>query len=425
MRAVGTNIISQSDHGSNYRTQTNCRICKSGELIEYINLGEHPLANAFIRPSAIDKPEPRYPLRVLFCNLCGLSQLAEIVKPDILYRDYIYFSSAMPYGAHFEKYAEDVVSDYIRSKRDMVVEIGSNDGYLLSEIKNRDTRALGIDPAQNIAAEANRRGIETVPDFFSDRLARRIVRDRGPARVILANNVLDRIDDLHDFAAGINTLLVSDGVFIFEAGHIMDMFETGVLGTIHHERLSHLSLLPLIHLLREHGMEVFDVKIMPVRGHAMRCYVGKKNIWPVKPNVKRMLEAEMDVPLDKASSYRDLAGRIQILGEEVTTLIRTLKKSGKRIACYGASAKGNTLLNYLGLGPDILDYATEELSSKIGLVTPGMHIPIVDIAWARENPPDYYLLLAWNYENIILKKEKEFRKQGGKFIVPVGEERIV
>ena len=407
------------------KTQTQCRICRNPHLVEFLNLGEQPLANSFIAKENISKPEPIYPLRVMYCADCGLCQLGEVVDPEILFRDYVYFSNVMPSSAHFRAYAENVVKRFASRNDDFVVEIGSNDGHLLSVIKQMGRRTLGVDPAKNIAAIANANGIETIPEFFTKAIAEKIRAERGPASLIIANNVVAHTDDHHDLAAGIEALLASQGVFVLEAPHLLDMFDNLAFDTIYHEHMSYLSLRPLMRLFEQFGMQVFDVEMTAAQGNSLRLYACRTGAREVLPSVAEMLARERATGLEREDAYHELAARVTSLNTEVVSVVSDLKKQGKKIAAYGAPAKGNTLLNYFGLGSGILDYATEELPSKIGFYTPGTHIPVVDINWARQNPPDYYLMLAWNYKNVIVEKEREFRARGGKFIIPIGLERIV
>jgi len=401
-------------------------MCNSRNLKPFFDLGETALANSFLKKEALDKPEPKYPLKVFFCEDCGLSQLVHVVEPEILFRDYVYFSSGMPtLPEHFKKYAKEAVNDFVSSKDDLVVEIGSNDGLLLGAIKNLGAKVLGVDPAKNIAKVANERGVETLPEFFSEKLAGEIAAKYGKAKVMIGNNVVAHIDNHHDLVKGVSALLANDGVFMFEAPYIVDMFENYTFDTIYHEHLSYLSVRPLVNLFKQFGMELFDVKVFPVQGNSIRGYAGKSGQHEISPRVAELLQKEKLMKLDKLETYLKLASNIKEMNQKVITVLRELKAKGKRIAGYGAPAKGNTLLSYFGIGPDILDYATEALPSKIGFYTPGTHIPVVNIEDARKNPPDYFLLLAWNYKDVILNKEESLRQKGVKFIMPVGKIEIL
>lgn len=391
----------------------------------FLDLGDQAPANSFLHKEDLEKPEATYPLRVAYCRTCGLSQLLELIDPELLFRDYVYFSNVMPSSTHFRAYAEKVVKQFASHPNDLVVEIGSNDGHLLSVIKEMGPRILGVDPAKNIAAIANKNGVETIPEFFTKAIGQKIHAERGSASLIIANNVVAHTDDHHDMVAGIEVLLAQNGVFVLEAPHLLDMFDNLAFDTVYHEHMSYLSLRPLMRLFDQFGMQVFDVEMTAAQGNSLRLYACRKGMRTAMSSVKEMLDREHATGLDNEDAYHKLAQRVAALKAEVIFLVTDLKKQGKKIAGYGAPAKGNTLLNYFGIGIDILDYATEVLPSKIGLYTPGTHIPVVDINWAHQNPPDYYLMLAWNYKDVILKKEQVFRENGGKFIIPIGAERIV
>lgn len=409
-----------------YTTNTQCRMCKGSRLTEYLDVGPQPLANAFLKKEDLPKPEPMYPLRVFFCEDCGLSQLVDIVNPEILFRDYVYFSTPMPQlSEHFSAYAKQVVDDFLPKENPFVVEIGSNDGVLLHAMKKFGARILGVDPAVNVARVANERGIETLPEFFSEELALRIRNERGSAHAIIGNNVVAHINDHHDLIKGVKALLADDGVFVFEAPYLVDMFENLTFDTIYHEHMSYLSARPISSFLNSFGMEIIDVKVFPVQGNSLRVYACKKGMRPVRPAVGELVARELAMGMDDIDAYRELARKIASLKQDVVSTVADLKAQGKIIAGYGAPAKGNTLLNYFHIGPETLEYATERLPSKIGLFTPGMHIPVVSIDDVGANPPDYYFMLAWNYKNDILAREKEFIARGGKFIMPVGKVRII
>ncbi len=408
------------------KVNVECRMCRSRELFPFLDLGSQPLANAFLKKEDLDKPEPRYPLRVFFCEYCGLSQLVDIVDPEVLFGHYVYFSSYMPkVSEHWRRYAEETVQKFTSQPKDFVVEIGSNDGMLLGEIQKLGRRVLGVDPARNIAKIANERGVPTVPEFFSQALAKGLVGEHGAAQAVIGNNVVAHIDNHQDLLAGVSELLAPGGVFIFEAPYLVDMVENLTFDTVYHEHLSYLSVRPLVSFLGRYGLEIFDVKLFPVQGNSLRVYAGRKGRHAIQSSVAEFLKKEQLLGMDKLSTYVHLAKQVANLKEKVLRTLWDLKKQGRRLAGYGAPAKGNTLLNYFGIGPDLLEYATEALPSKIGSYTPGMHIPVVGIHEARKHPPDYYVLLAWNYKNVILEKEQSFRSNGGKFIMPVGTGEIL
>ena len=398
-------------------------MCGSSRLHKFLDLGSQPLANSFLKKEQLDLPEPTYPLEVYWCESCSLAQLIHVVDPSVLFRDYVYFSTGMPkLSDHFREYAEDALTRFVTDKDQLVVEIGSNDGILLSSIRDR-VRVLGIDPARNIATVANERGVETLPEFFSEKLARSVKERHSSARIIIGNNVVAHINNHHDLLRGVSILLDEDGVFIFEAPYLIDMFDNLTFDTVYHEHLSYLAIRPLVKLFAKHGMEIFDVRTYPVQGLSLRVYAGFPGRHKVTPAVQSFNEDELDRGFDSFDVYNKLACQVVELKEEVTIELHNLKNSGKRLAGYGAPAKGNTLLNYYNIGPDVLEYLTESLPSKIGYYSPGMHIPVIDIQESRKRLPDVYLMLAWNYMKPILQQEAEFKKNGGIFVMPIGHTR--
>lgn len=397
-------------------------MCGSSQLTQFLSLGDQPLANRFITKEELHLPEPRYPLDIYFCEGCYLAQLIDVVDKEELFRNYIYFSSGMPkLSNHFKQYADDVRERFL-ALGDSVVELASNDGILLKHFQDCGHRVLGIDPATNIAAVAQSRGVSTINDFFSESLAGRIVQEHGRARVVIANNVVAHINNHHDLMRGIATLIANDGVFVMEAPYLVDMFENLTYDTIYHEHLSYLAVRPLQALAERFGLEVFEAQLHPVQGQSVRVFMDKRGVRPVHESVALFLEKEKKWQLENSASYYALAGRVRHSKDRLVARLKELKGRGKRIAAYGAPAKGNTVLNYCHIGPDIIEYALEDLSSKHGLYTPGTHIPVVSRQEAEKNPPDYYLLLAWNYFEPIRAKEKEFKKRGGKFIIPIGDD---
>lgn len=405
-----------------FAKNTACRICGSKNLKKFLSLGEQPPANRFLRATELRDPEPMYPLDVYWCSQCSLVQLTDIVDKEELYRNYIYFSSGMPkLSDHFQDYAQGVMQRFL-SPRDLVVEIASNDGILLKFFKDRDFQVLGVDPAVNVVKIAEGMGVRTVNDFFSARLAESIAAECGPAKAILANNVVAHINDHHDLVRGIKTLLHPDGVFVLEAPYLLDMFLGLRYDSIYHEHLSCLAVRPLLVLFEKFGLAIIDVQLHAVQGNSLRVFVTHKGAKPVQPSVAAFAARELELGFDKFESHQKLARRIAASKGSLVDLLKQLKSAGKTIAAYGAPARGNTILNSAKIGIDILDYALEDLPSKVGLYTPGMHVPVQGRVYKDAHLPDYFLLLAWNYLVPILEKEHKYRAGGGKFIVPVGDE---
>ena len=400
-----------------------CRACGSRQLEEFLSLGKTPPANAFLKKKDFNK-ELSHPLRVGVCRSCKLVQLLDVVNKEHLFSHYVYFFSAMPTASnHFSAYAQDVVKKFIKTPNsDLIVELGSNDGLLLRSFQTIGCKkVLGIDPAKNIAKFANNNGIPTLAYFFSQKLAQNIAKSKGQAQVIIGNNVVAHINDWQDLIKGVDELLAKNGVFILEAPYLMDMFENLAYDSIYHEHLSYLSVAPLIRFFNKYRMSVFDVQTFQRQGNSIRVFVSRAGEHKTLPSVKKFLDKEKKAGLDKISSYRALAVRIKASKNKLVATLQDLKNKKMRIAAYGSPARGNTLLNYCNIGAKVIDFTTEELPSKIGLYTPGMHIPVKHIIEARKNPPDYYLMLAWNYRDQIFKKEPQFIKQGGKFIIPIGD----
>jgi hypothetical protein len=404
-----------------------CRICGSKELKKVLSLGKTPLANSFLKKEEFNK-EKTFPLEVYFCTKCNLAQLVDIVSKKRLFTEYVYFYSKMPTaGDHFTRYTKDVKRRFVSDpQKDLIFEFGSNDGILLKAFKqNGCSRILGVDPARNIAKVANENGVPTIADFFSYSLAKKIAKKYGNAKVIIANNTVAHINDLQDMMKGILQVLAMDGVFIFEAPYLIDMFENLAYDSIYHEHLSYLAITPLVYLFSLYGMDVFDVEIVQRQGMSIRVFTARKGKYPISDKVSELLKKEKRMQLDKVESYTTLAKKVEKSKIKLHKLLKKLKNENNMLAGYGSPARGNTVLNYCNIGTDMLDYVTEELPSKIGLNTPGTHIPVISISEARKKAPDYFLLLAWNYKDAILKKEKAIVKHGCKFIIPVEGVKIV
>ncbi len=404
------------------KKNSKCRIC-AGKLEEFLSLGKTPPSNAFLKKKDFDQ-EKWHPLRVGVCRSCHLVQLLDVVDKEHLFSHYVYFFSIMPTASkHFGAYAQDIKDKFIQNpKQDLVVEIGSNDGLLLKAFQTKGCKqVLGVDPAKNIAKFANKNGVPTIPDFFSQKLAKDIVKKQGKAHVIIGNNVVAHIDNLHDLTKGVNELLDEKGVFIFEAPYLGDMFENLAYDSIYHEHLSYLAIAPLVILFKQYKLNIFDVQLVQRQGNSIRVFVSRDKAYPISTNVKTFLDKEKALGMHKLSSYHALAARINASKTKLKDLLIDLKSKKYTIAAYGAPARGNTILNFCQIDSEVIDFATEELPLKIGLYSPGMHIPVKHIEKARINPPDYYLMLAWNYRDQILKKEAKFIKKGGKFIIPIGD----
>ena len=404
-----------------------CRVCHGTSFRKYLDLGFTPPADAFIRAQALQEPETHYPLDVHLCLECGLSQLGYIVPPSILYQhDYPYESSTTMAGrTHFFAFAASVVDRLGLTPESLAIDIGSNVGVLLDGFKAKGCRTLGIEPASNIASIAVGRGVETINEFFGPRIAERVVESHGRAAVITATNVFAHVDDLDNFMEGVEALLAPKGALIIEAPHFQKLVRNLEYDTIYHEHLSYISVRPLRYLFERYGYEVFDVEEVGIHGGSLRISVGRIGQHTVTPAPQALID------LEERDGLFDL-DRLMQFGEAVARhrwalvdLLRSLKASGKTVAGLSAPAKGMTLLNYCRIGTDILDFVTEKSRLKIGRYTPGMHIPVLADAALVNQRPDYALILAWNFAAEIMENLKEYREQGGRFILPIPEPRIL
>jgi len=402
---------------NNYKLEEKCRICSSKNLKIILDLGEQPPSNSFLDIDELNSPESKFPLRLFWCKDCYLVQLLDIVDKEYLFKNYFYMTSASkPIVDHFKKYAQDVYQEFLQEDDSFVVEIGSNDGSLLKEFKKLGTSILGIEPATNLSELANQSNVTTKNTFFSSEVSKEIIKSRNVS-VVIANNVIAHIENLQDLMNGIKILIGNNGVFIFEVPYLVDLIENLEFDTIYHEHLSYFSILPLLKLVKQFGLEIFDIKKQLVHGGTLRIFVSQKDNYPINNSVKVFLNEEHKLGLDKIEFYHKFSTNVEELKKNLLKLLTQLKKENKSLLGYGAPAKGNVLLNYCGIDTNLLDCIIDTTPLKQGKYTPGMHIPIIPPKNLKNT--DVALLLAWNYESDILLKEKTFRKNGGKFIIPL------
>lgn len=403
---------------------TACRSCGCTELQNVLSLGRTPLANALLTTQQLDEPEETYPLDLVFCPRCSLVQITETVPPEKLFREYVYLSS---FSDTMLRHAADLSTSLIGSKhlgaRSLVLEVASNDGYLLQYYKRAGIPVLGIEPAINIAQVAEQRDIRTICDFFNEKLATRLSEEGSRANVIHAHNVLAHVPDLNGFVRGLRQLLKPDGAIVVEVPYVKDMIDRCEFDTVYHEHLSYFSLTALDALFTRNGLTIQNVERLSIHGGTLRVYAGhEKN---QNESVVQLLRDEKESGLGELNFYSDFAAKVARLRDELVTLLRDLETHHKRIAVYGASAKGTTLLNYCGLGRETLDYVVDRSSVKQGRYTPGTHLKIYAPEKLLEDMPDYVLLLTWNFADEIYEQQSEYRKRGGRFIVPVPQVRVV
>ncbi len=415
-------------------TGKTCRICNTNSLTQFISFGEMPVANAFLKKQEVENPffkEFKYEMTVGFCENCKMVQLINIVPYDKYIvpdekgkTNYAFFSStSSAMEKHFAGVAKEIEEKFL-SPSSQVLEIGSNDGIFLKAFKNRIV--LGIEPSQNTAEIAQKLGIETITEFFSESLARKIVNQKGKFKTIFSANVILNIIDLHDLLNGVNHLLEDDGVFIFEDPYIVDILEKTSYDQIYDEHVWYFSLTSLKNLLEMHGMEIFDAERTEVHGGSMKVYTCKSGKRKKTDRLFLYLEEERKKEIGTMQPYLEFAKRTEQSKEELVNMLRNLKMQGKKVVGYAAASKGTIVLNYCNIGKEILDYISDSTPYKQGLFSPGKHIPIVSPDYFhKDKNVDYVLLGAWNHAKEIIGKEQDFIKRGGKFIVHYPKARIL
>lgn len=410
-------------------TRDDCRACGSSRLRVFLNLGETPLANAYPRPAELERAdfrEPRYPLRVALCTRCSLVQLTDTVPPEQLFSEYLYFSSySTTMLEHARALADELVAARHLNLRNLVVEVASNDGYLLQWYTRYGVRVLGIEPARNVAAIAEGRGIRTRCAFFGAELARTLVAEGERADVLHAHNVLAHVADLPGFVEGVATLLAPAGEAVIEVPYIHDLLDTVSFDTIYHEHLCYFSLTALDSLFSAHGLRIVDVVRDPIHGGSLRLYIEPmlSGTTP-RGRVQRLLDEERAWGVLDPETYASFGARTERLRQDLADLLRRLRAEGKRVAAYGAAAKGTTLLTAAGIGRDLVSFVVDRSPHKQGRLMPGSHIPIFSPERLLEEQPDYVLLLTWNFADEIMAQQAEYRARGGRFILPVPTPRI-
>ena len=404
---------------------TECRSCRSTQLEVVLDLGQSALADRLLTAEALGKPESKYPLELLFCRSCGLAQISYTVPPAELFcNDYPYFSSV---SEELQRHTIANVQELIPARNlgpeSLVVELASNDGYLLKHYQQAGVRVLGIDPAEPPAKAAIAIGVETLVDFFTVDLARQLRSGGVAADVVHANNVLAHVADTNGFVAGIKALLKQTGVAVLEFPYVRDLLDHCEFDTIYHQHLCYFSVASVDALFRRHGLYLNDVRRIPIHGGSLRLFV--EPVEKVKPSVQGLLDDERSVGLNTVDYYRGFGGRVETLRRSLLQTLNEFKRTGKRIVAYGAPAKGCTLMNYFGVGTDLVPYTVDKNRFKQGRYMPGTHQPIHGPEMLIEDQPDYALLLPWNFADEILAQQAEFRRRGGRFIIPIPEVRVV
>ena len=398
-----------------------CRACGETQLVRFLVLGPQPLANANLGDPAKAETELTFPLDLYFCDSCSLVQLADVIDPETLFRHYIYVTgTSETIASHNQAYARTVTDLLNLGPDDLVVEVASNDGSLLTRFRDLGVRTLGVEPAANIARIARERGIDTVSEFFDGPTGRRLRDERGPARAVIGNNVLAHVDDTQDFLRGAKALIDGDGLVIVEVPYAREMLERLEYDTVYHEHLCYFSVTALLRLCDTVGLTLVRVDEVSVHGGSLRCYAGLPGHYGAHgAGVLTMANTERSLGITSLARWRQFARDVEAQRTALRALLTQLRREGKTIAGYGAPAKGNTLLNYCGIGTDLVPYTVDRNPLKVGTYTPGMHLPVLPVDTLVERQPDYVLILAWNFADEIIRQQQRYHDAGGQFIVPI------
>ena len=410
-----------------HRLRTDCRACGEARLTRFLVLGPQPLANANLKAAADAAAEQRFPLDVYFCESCSLVQLADVIDPEVLFRNYIYVTGTSDTIAeHNKRYAKTVKDVLGLGAQDLVVEVASNDGSLLKCFRDEGVRTLGVEPATNIAAIARAAGIDTVNEFFDAPTGEKLRGERGAARAVIGNNVLAHVDDTQGFLRGARALIDGDGLVITEVPYAREMLERLEYDTVYHEHLCYFSVTSLLRLCESVGLVMVRADEVPVHGGSLRMYAGRKEHYRTHGDGPLQMAAdERAIGLTSLDRWRAFARDVESQRAALMSLLKELNASGKTVAGYGAPAKGNTLLNYCGISADLLPYTVDRSPLKQGTLTPGMHIPVLPAEVLVERQPDYVLILAWNFAEEVMRQQSEYRRRGGQFIIPIPMPKVV
>ncbi len=401
-----------------------CRFCGSQLEHTFVDLGVSPLVQSFLTVEQLNRMEPFYPLQVFVCGNCFLVQLQEFVAPEQIFSDYLYFASySDTWLAHAKRYTDEMVRRFAIGGDSLVVEIASNDGYLLQYFVEKEVPVLGVEPAANVAAVAAQKGVPSLVKFFSSQTARELVASGKRADLLLGNNVLAHVPDINDFVEGMKILLKPRGVITMEFPHLMRLMQENQFDTIYHEHFSYFSFLTVEKIFAAHGLTLFDVEELPTHGGSLRIFArhSDDDSKPVGARVTELRAREESRGYARLETYARFSEQVKETKRKLLDFLIQAKRDGKRIAAYGAAAKGNTLLNYCAIRTDFLDYTVDRSPHKQGRFLPGTHIPVYAPDQIRKTRPDYLLILPWNLKDEIIQQNAYIRDWGGRFVVPIPE----
>jgi len=406
----------------------NCRFCNNPLKHIFVNLGQSPLSNSFLKQEMLNQTEPTYPLCAFVCEKCFLVQLPEYENPENIFGDYAYFSSySDTWLKHAESYVNLMLNRFSFDKNNLVVEIASNDGYLLQYFKKKGIPILGIEPAVNVAKVAEQKGIPTIVKFFGTETAKELVKKEKTVDLLIGNNVLAHVPNINDFVKGLKIVLKKNGIITMEFPHLLQLIQNNQFDTIYHEHFSYLSLFVTNTIFSYHKLKIFDVEQLPTHGGSLRIFAThneNENI-TISKKVNELINEEHQFGLSNIETFRNFSNKVEYVQEKLLSFLNTAKKEGKKVVCYGAAAKGNTLLNYCKVDSSLVDYIVDKNPYKQGKFLPGSHLPIKSPDEILKTKPSFVLILPWNIKDEIINQMNHIRKWGGKFVVPIPEVNII
>jgi SAM-dependent methyltransferase len=408
--------------------RASCRFCGTTLSHTFVDLGMSPLCESYVSLEKANQMEPFYPLRVYVCDSCYLAQLEQYVSAEEIFTEYAYFSSySDSWLEHAKRYTDMIVGRFALGGRSLVMELASNDGYLLQYFVQKGIKAIGVEPAANVAAVAEEKGVPTVVKFFGRETARELAAQHGQVDLLIGNNVLAQVPDLNDFVGGMKIVLKPGGVITLEFPHLMRLMHENQFDTIYHEHFSYFSFITAEKIFARHELALFDVEELPTHGGSLRIYgrhAGDSSK-PIGNRVVEMRERESDAGFSRMETYSRFGEQVKETKRKLLEFLIRVRREGKSVVGYGAPGKGNTLLNYCGIRTDFIDYTVDRNPYKQGKLLPGTHIPILHPDKIRETRPDYLLILPWNFKDEIMAQMAGIREWGGKFVVPIPEVRVL